>query len=64
MRNGKPLTRSQKEALSAYKLNWKDYNFVCDVVDDKGRVTSYFKVQRKSDGAIRLIDRYARKGTN
>lgn len=50
----KVLTRSQKEAISAYGLNPKDYLFVEDVSD------SYFKIIHKDYGSVKLIDRYAK----
>ena len=51
----KVLTRAQKEAISAYGLNPKDYMFVEDLTD------TYFKIQHKDNGSTKVIDRYVRR---
>lgn len=57
MKQPKALTRNQKEAVSAYDLNPKDYMFVTDVTE------TYFQIIHKDNGSVKLIDRYARKIT-
>ena len=62
MKQGRKLTRTEKEILKGNKLNWTEWGFLADCIDEKGRPTSYFKIQHKQTGVIKVICRYGRKG--
>lgn len=54
MKQPKRLTRSQKEALSAYYLPTKEYSLVEET-------EFYLKVIHRATGKTKLIDKYARR---
>lgn len=57
MKQGRKLTRTEKEILRKNKLNADEYQFLADVIMPDGRPTSSFKIQHKQTGAIRIISR-------
>ena len=61
MKQGKRLTRSQKELLHSHKLKADDWCFIDDCRDETGRPTSYIKLQHKSTGQIKIIDKFKRR---
>ena len=54
MKQPKRLTRSQKEALSAYYLPAKEYSLVEET-------EFYIKVIHRDTGRIKMVDKYARR---
>lgn len=60
MKQGRKLTRDEKNILRNHDLKAEDWQFLGDCLDDTGRPTSYFKIQNKSSAAIKIIDRYKR----
>lgn len=58
MKQGKKLTREQKEKL--FKRGYKpdDWMFVGDLLDDKGRPTSYWKFIHKTSNRTMTMDRF------
>lgn len=54
MKQPKALTRNQKEAVSAYNLNPKDWAYVEDISE------MYIKIINKDTGKVKLIDKYAK----
>lgn len=62
MKQGRKLTRSEKEILKRNMLNWSEWEFLADCIDENGRPTSYFKITNKLTGKINIISRFGRKG--
>ena len=52
MRRGKRLTREQKAILQGHGLNWREYEFVCQLNE------SYIKVRNKTTGIEKTVDVY------
>lgn len=62
MKQGRKLTRTEKEHLRyVYSLKPDDWQFLDDCRDEKGRPTSFYKIQNKTTSAIKIVDRYRRK---
>lgn len=51
MKQGKPLTRNQKEIVSAHYLNAKDWSLVIET-------EFYLKIVHKENGETRTIDKF------
>lgn len=62
MKQGRKLTRTEKETLKRNMLNWTEWGFLADCIDEAGKPTSYFKIQHKQTGNIRIICRFGKKG--
>ena len=60
MKQGKRLSRAQKEVLQSHKLKADDWMFLDDCRDESGRPTSYIKLQHKVTGQIKIIDKFKR----
>ncbi len=54
MKQPKKPTREQKSCLFAHNLNWKDWM----ILEETG---FYFRIIHKKTGAIKSIDKFARK---
>ena len=61
MKQGKRLTRTQKEILRSHGFKADDWIFLDDCRDESGRPTSFFKIQNKTTLVIRVIDKYKRR---
>ncbi|MBO7732808.1 MAG: hypothetical protein J6S67_09655 [Methanobrevibacter sp.] len=61
MKQGKRLSRAQKEVLQSHKLKADDWMFLDDCRDESGRPTSYFKIQHKTSGQIKIVDKFKRR---
>lgn len=61
MKQGKKLTRTQKEILQSKHLKADDWMFIDDCRDESGRPTSFFKIQHKATGTIRIVDKFKRR---
>ena len=61
MKQGKTLSRAQKEVLQSHKLKADDWMFLDDCRDESGRPTSYIKLQHKVTGQIKIIDKFKRR---
>lgn len=61
MKQGKRLSRAQKEVLQSHKLKADDWMFLDDCRDESGRPTSYIKLQHKVTGQIKIIDKFKRR---
>lgn len=57
MKQGRRLTRTEKEILRKHMLIWSEWEFLADVIDDTGRPTNGFKIQHKKTGVIKIINR-------
>lgn len=51
MKQGKPLTRNQKEVVSAHYLNAKEWSLVLET-------EFYLKIVNKHDGSTKTIDKF------
>jgi hypothetical protein len=60
MKQGKRLTRNQKQVLQSHNLKADDWMFLDDCRDETGRPTSYIKIQHKQTGKVRIIDKFRR----
>lgn len=60
MKQGRRLTRDEKQILRNSNLKADDWQFLCECLDDTNRPTSYFKIQNKATGQVRIIDRFRR----
>lgn len=61
MKQGRKLTRTEKEILKRNMLNWSEWEFLADCIDETGRPTSYFKITNKQTGSIKIISRFGNK---
>ena len=61
MKQGRRLFRGEKEILRRQHLNPEDYSFLGECIDDSGRPGSYFRVQNKKTGIIKVICKYGSK---
>lgn len=61
MKQGKRLSRAQKEVLQSHKLKADDWMFLDDCRDESGRPTSYIKLQHKVTGQVKIIDKFKRR---
>ena len=61
MKQGKKLTRTQKELLRSHGLKADDWIFIDECRDEKGKPTSFIKIQNKTTLTIRIIDKYKRR---
>ena len=61
MKQGKRLSRAQKEVLQSHKLKVDDWMFLDDCRDESGRPTSYIKLQHKVTGQVKIIDKFKRR---
>lgn len=61
MKQGKRLTRNQKDILRNHDLKADDWMFLDECRDETGRPTSYIKIQHKTNGKIKVIDKFKRK---
>ena len=57
LKQGRRLTRTEKEILRKHMLIWSEWEFLADVIDDTGRPTNGFKIQHKKTGVIKIINR-------
>ena len=51
MKQGKPLTRSQKEIVSAHYLNAKEWSLVLET-------EFYLKIVHKTNGTVKTVDKF------
>ena len=58
MKQGRRLYRSEKEILRKQHLNPEEYSFLCDCLDTDGKPGSYFKIQNKKTGNIKIISKF------
>lgn len=61
MKQGRRLYRDEKEILKRQYLNPEDYSFLGECLDASGRPGSYFKVQNKKTGNIKIICKFGKK---
>ena len=58
MKQARKLFRNEKEILRKQHLNPEDYSFLGDCIQDDGRPTSYFQIQNKKTGVIKVVSRF------
>ena len=58
MKQGRRLYRNEKEILRKQHLNPEEYSFLCDCLDTDGKPGSYFKIQNKKTGSIKIISKF------
>ena len=61
MKQGRKLFRSEKELLKKQHLNPEEYSFLGECLDSDGRPGSYFRIQSKKTGTIKVICRFSGK---
>jgi len=61
LKQGRRLYRDEKEILKRQHLNPEDYSFLGECIDENGRPGSYFKVQNKKTGNIKIICKFGKK---
>lgn len=58
MKQGRRLYRNEKEILRKQHLNPEEYSFLGNCLDTDGKPGSYFKIQHKNTGNIKIISKY------
>lgn len=58
MKQGRRLYRNEKELLRKQHLNPEEYSFLGECLNTDGKPGSYFKIQSKKTGNIKIISKY------
>ena len=58
MKQGRKLTRSEKELLRKRHYNPEQYCYLGECIGEDHKPTSHFRIQDKVSGAIRVVSRF------
>lgn len=61
MKQGRRLTRSEKELLRKQHINAEDFSYLGECLSTDGRPSAYFRIQNKKTGNIKVICRFTGK---
>ena len=62
MKQGRRLTRSEKELLQKQHINPEDFCYLGECIGIDNRPSAYFKIQNKKTGSIKVICRFNGRG--